>query len=120
MNTRLSDEMCYSNRTWGITTVANFNARLNVESLAMPSEYTVVSYYFCYIMRSHGDMWTGLRHCIVHQEPYRWGRKTGTDHVKTGVQEIISSISHISGTNSVKNVNAVLFPCTTSQYEAFS
>lgn len=75
----------------------------------MPLEYVVVSYCFCYIMRSHSDMWTGLRRCIVHQQPYRWGRKIGTDHVQTIVQEITSHISRTSGTNSVTNVNVVLF-----------
>jgi len=120
VNARLSDEMCYSNRTQGITTAANFNVRLNVESLGMPSEHTVASYYFHYIMRSHSDLWPGLRLCIVHQQPFRYGRKTGTAHVKTGVQETTSFISHICGTNSATNVNAVSFPCITSPSAAFS
>lgn len=70
--------------------------------------FTVVSHSFCYVMRSESYM-KGVE--TLHCEPtaIRWGRKTGTDHIRTGVQEVISCISHISGTNSVTNVTAALF-----------
>lgn len=70
--------------------------------------FTVVSHSFCYVMRSESYT-KGVE--TLHCEPtaIRWGRKTGTDHIRTGVQEVISCISHISGTNSVTNVTAALF-----------
>lgn len=67
-------------------------------------------------MRSHSYLWTGLRHCSV---PCRWGGETTTDRVKTDVQESTSCISHISGTNSIANVNVVLFACTHLRMKLF-
>lgn len=120
LNTRLHDEMVFSNRAWGIFTAANFSAKFHVESQAIHSTlHNTLQYLTLSVMRSELYMY---RLETLHCEPtaIRWGKKTGTDHIRKGVQEIISCISHISGTNSVTNVTSPLFSYITSQDEAFS